>query len=414
MKLSIWKQFSSNHSNSFTVVGTFKTEDDAYFAYLKTRRVLRQIIEKHQNPPLNENFRKYALNAEIEILSAYDIIPKNITEWASSKNVTNDTVKDAVRYFDNYVLFSTPVTGFSGANTFVQLLSQFTDEVIYAEEIETDSLVIDINCTVPNTTTARWIYEALVAHQTLLPGQLYDFYKGSQNPIAWLTYYDGKYNVAYEKWVDIEEKYLSWNQWQEDKHKLNQQFENIPKRERDVFEDIIIAHDATMPPKPDEEELFIKKKRDELLYVGYFGDILLDECITQCKNLVFDERILNRAVPAIIAWMRSLDCTVDYQFRLTKFRADAIVTCLAVDEITANQIVEKLKAHKISQNHIPDGSSNYLFTARDIISYSFDEITIQIYDLKDRYQLEKFLKVQGCRRIRIVTKMVEIAEGSDL
>ena len=43
MKLSIWQQFSSNHSNTFTVVGEFPTKTEALSAANKLRQLLEAI-----------------------------------------------------------------------------------------------------------------------------------------------------------------------------------------------------------------------------------------------------------------------------------------------------------------------------------------------------------------------------------
>lgn len=49
MKISIWQQFSSNHSNNFTVVGEFATEEDAAHAAIKLREIFRQILQSDKN-----------------------------------------------------------------------------------------------------------------------------------------------------------------------------------------------------------------------------------------------------------------------------------------------------------------------------------------------------------------------------
>lgn len=46
MKLSIWQQFASNHSNGFTVLGTFANEAQAASAVEKLRHILRDIYDR--------------------------------------------------------------------------------------------------------------------------------------------------------------------------------------------------------------------------------------------------------------------------------------------------------------------------------------------------------------------------------
>ncbi|MFN8373821.1 MAG: hypothetical protein U0694_13215 [Anaerolineae bacterium] len=45
MRLSLWQQFSSNHSSSFTVVGEFATPEKLASDYGRTARFLLQIHE---------------------------------------------------------------------------------------------------------------------------------------------------------------------------------------------------------------------------------------------------------------------------------------------------------------------------------------------------------------------------------
>jgi hypothetical protein len=50
MKLSIWRQFSSNHSGSFAVVGRFANEDQAKAAADKLADIIHRIDQWHENP----------------------------------------------------------------------------------------------------------------------------------------------------------------------------------------------------------------------------------------------------------------------------------------------------------------------------------------------------------------------------
>lgn len=76
MRISIWQQFSSNHSANFTVVGEFRTEADALTAYEIWHVLMVTIAEWHQQnrgnlrrwvelSPQEEAFRKrYNLNLD--------------------------------------------------------------------------------------------------------------------------------------------------------------------------------------------------------------------------------------------------------------------------------------------------------------------------------------------------------------
>lgn len=47
MRISIWQQFSSNHSSGFTVVGEFATRSEAENAANKIREILYRLKDWH-------------------------------------------------------------------------------------------------------------------------------------------------------------------------------------------------------------------------------------------------------------------------------------------------------------------------------------------------------------------------------
>src|SRR5262245_41441153 len=109
MRLTLWQQFASNHSNSFTVIGEFKSHDDAHTAYLHVRRVLRRIIIAHQRGefkwiPIPEEERfYYPSDVEIEAFKPYGIVPQRLSDWTTYKVVDEATVHEAVQIFGNHV-----------------------------------------------------------------------------------------------------------------------------------------------------------------------------------------------------------------------------------------------------------------------------------------------------------------------
>lgn len=58
MRLSIWQQFSSNHSGSFTVVGRFATEDAARTAAEMLREIIQRIDAWYDDPANEEQIEK--------------------------------------------------------------------------------------------------------------------------------------------------------------------------------------------------------------------------------------------------------------------------------------------------------------------------------------------------------------------
>ena len=50
MRISIWQQFSSNHSSSFTIIGTFENSEAAQRAAIEFRAILEKIVGWYQEP----------------------------------------------------------------------------------------------------------------------------------------------------------------------------------------------------------------------------------------------------------------------------------------------------------------------------------------------------------------------------
>ena len=93
MKISIWQQFSSNHSGFFWVAGTFEKIEDANEAYRKLRGMLQRIdIWHRENPDLSR--RRFespeALPPEQEIAEEYGIEWKYTIDWTNWVNYQYD------------------------------------------------------------------------------------------------------------------------------------------------------------------------------------------------------------------------------------------------------------------------------------------------------------------------------------
>ena len=76
MRVSIWRQFSSNHSNSFTVIGTFKTPEIAYTVADRLRTILVEIAQWYEaDPEWAANYQELGLLSppEVEYSEQYGI-----------------------------------------------------------------------------------------------------------------------------------------------------------------------------------------------------------------------------------------------------------------------------------------------------------------------------------------------------
>jgi hypothetical protein len=88
MRLSLWQQFSSNHSGFFWVVGTFKTVEAAQHAYNELRAMLQRIDRWHQEHPdaMTQITNNDPLPPEIEIAKQYNVPWPETIDWTNWAN----------------------------------------------------------------------------------------------------------------------------------------------------------------------------------------------------------------------------------------------------------------------------------------------------------------------------------------
>src|SRR5687768_7863721 len=90
MKISLWQQFSSNHSNGFQVVGIFESVDDAANVETRLKQLLNEATRWHKENPLAG-----ISEAEAQIIKEFDL-SKEETLFVDSN--TQDVYR-----FDNIV-----------------------------------------------------------------------------------------------------------------------------------------------------------------------------------------------------------------------------------------------------------------------------------------------------------------------
>lgn len=402
MRISIWQQFSSNHSNSFIVVGKFKTEQEAYSAYLHVRRVMRRIIEAHQiespeiNPIPGYEDRYAPSPIEIEVFAPYGIVPRHLSDWTTYLMMREDWLHDAVQFYENYIYVCDPVTGYAGAEPWDRFVASLGGEIQKSEETEPEHLVVDFICSAPDVEVAQRIYQQLNL----------DF---EVQPLPWLLY---AYHRAdeIEALKALEEQYLIWQVWDKERQRLEHLFNETPRRDRDTVREMIAQHAREQPFETDNEiHGYPPDSRSLLQFSSYFATIsMVNERQIYCRNLVFDPAGYGRSVPAIVSWMRDQGCEVSYVFRRTRFRRETTINCRTSGEITANKMAEKLRSVQTDQPETSEDHENdILLTSRDKFSISFDQITVVLYS-GNGYRLRDFLYQNGCRSIKMIEKYIEI------
>ena len=148
MKVSIWQQFSSNHSNGFAVVGKFKNLEDTKNAAEQFRTIIKTIRE---TPNM---LYPDASEAEKSIGNYYDI------EWTRSLNWVGGDYQ--VVQFDNYVMVS-DIFGstWMGALYIDQIMKKLSEEIYVEEDAGVDGIAIELKCDADSVENAIQLYKTL-------------------------------------------------------------------------------------------------------------------------------------------------------------------------------------------------------------------------------------------------------------
>ncbi|QPC83691.1 hypothetical protein G4Y79_04730 [Phototrophicus methaneseepsis] len=151
MKISIWRQFSSNHSANFTIVGTFDSASAAQRTADSLRDDLRRIIAWYSQ---NEPYRQQVLDMatieptpiEKDMATQYGIHHEQVIDFLANSRYHDDMVQ----VFENHVFVSNGnVETFIGPNMFDQLMMKLGAKI--ALEVEGgEAVLVDIACEVPS------------------------------------------------------------------------------------------------------------------------------------------------------------------------------------------------------------------------------------------------------------------------
>jgi hypothetical protein len=146
MRLSLWQQFSSNHSGFFWVVGTFKTMDEARTAYEELRAMLQNIDRWHREHKQESEAAWRAGNSsplppEVEYAQKFNVNWPATIDWSSWGNyslkdnpvygninpqkVAAELIDDAVKIAGRSVVVSNPDQTWMTTQPFEDILKHF-------------------------------------------------------------------------------------------------------------------------------------------------------------------------------------------------------------------------------------------------------------------------------------------------
>jgi hypothetical protein len=155
MKISIWKQFSSNHSAGFTTVGQFEPEEYATIVAQELRQMIHNIGEWWENHPdfkvtanrLRRD-RVYLTPPEIKIKEEYDVDWCEQTSNIGSIDRPIDWIRspretETIQQYKSLVWLSPTGNTWCGAHPFDSIMEKLGGRV--ASSVEDSSLMtVDI------------------------------------------------------------------------------------------------------------------------------------------------------------------------------------------------------------------------------------------------------------------------------
>jgi hypothetical protein len=167
MRLSLWQQFSSNHSASFSIVGTFESPEKAEQAAAELREILRKVAGYWSQMSKAEQESKWANEVieitpiEIELSKQYEI------EW--SKDVHNgklagldwfplhpEQAAEVVKVFEQHVGLENIASTWVSSKPFDDLLRKFGAKVVGSWEWhDYEDAWIDLTCDAPDEIIAQ-------------------------------------------------------------------------------------------------------------------------------------------------------------------------------------------------------------------------------------------------------------------
>jgi hypothetical protein len=168
VRLSIWQQFSSNHSAAFTVIGIFETGETAQQVAAEFRGILQHFVDWYEEPA-NERIRDEVLESldhapvppELEMAERYDIKWPKAIDWLA--NIGKKHVERAVSVYENVVFVCNGAETNDGEIPFDGVMRHFTPNVVVQVEAAQSADIV-LSCVAPNQAVATQINAAVSAY----------------------------------------------------------------------------------------------------------------------------------------------------------------------------------------------------------------------------------------------------------
>jgi hypothetical protein len=141
MRVSVWQQFTANHSASFIIVGTFHSAEDAQQSAEFLRGIIRRIALYWQQLPANERDKDFPETTPVEqaLISELSLEPSR--DWEGHPLAIDwippdlEAAAKAVTVIDNYVFIENVLGTWVGSEPFETLLRRTATTVAGNYEI---------------------------------------------------------------------------------------------------------------------------------------------------------------------------------------------------------------------------------------------------------------------------------------
>ena len=307
MKVSIWQQFSSNHSAAFTIIGRFETTEQAQQAEATLRDMFQQIqdwIGKHPTDAAHHQTHwdtpspvENKLNAPYQI----DWIP-SLMEWFVNR-YEDGRIHDALGRYDNFIFLGESNT-WSGGSPLHELLPKLGADILMSSEAFEKSIESTVVITAPDTATADALHNVLRT----------DYHKyGTFESCPWLPYVRTHDNLKLANLQRALNKGFDYNrirhtyQTKEDLTKL--QIELLPRMSKKEFDDTLALIKADQPPADKEVRRALELNWE--MSLDYENIVRVENTIT-LQNCFLGE--MATGFPAFVEWLKSQNCQVTYTF----------------------------------------------------------------------------------------------------
>ena len=304
MKLSIWQQFSSNHSGCFIVIGRFQTVAEAQAKATELRYWMHRML--WGNDDVGENKRA----AEAEIVAKYGV---DWYEDGINWNGWPNSLDEIVRLVRNDVLMMCPLETGDPPDPFIELMQKMGAQNVvqhYSVDPYSEGILTDLRCVAPNADIAHQVYAPI---KRLLDENTRN--SGDQNevPFPWATFspnfqkYARPANLSIEDYDKAETIWLHEDRAWTDLYRANTiASEETRLTQIDLWKklDQLINQDQKLRRS-------ISEIRDEVAI--YEGTIRLDDTLIEMENLNFSD--VDIGIITFLGWLEALGCEVSYQFR---------------------------------------------------------------------------------------------------